>query len=130
MRTQVTFCIIITFFLLISTSCRRGERMQSDCRQLRSAIIAGDENEVRIAITSLIQQISLQSYTEENLHKLLGKITDCGGAAVMPCFDCIKTLPSQTEIIVTYTTTTGSVQRAIDITYTPANRMEFSNMHE
>ena len=46
------------------------------------------------------------------------------------CFDCIKTLPSQSEIRVSYFGINGPVEKTIDIVYTTNNKMVFHNMHE
>ena len=54
----------------------------------------------------------------------------CTMNAIIDCFNCIKTLPSQTEIEVYFISSGAQVQRTIDISYTSTNEMRFSNIHE
>ena len=123
---------LLTIALLFSVlSCRREEIVPADCMQLQSGITNSNIGQVSTVITKFINSLPSQNYTEENLNKLVSVIGDqCSVSVVLLCFDCIKTLPSQTEIHISYAGTTNPVNKTIDITYTESNKMKFSNLHD
>jgi len=72
-----------------------------------------------------------QNYSEENINNLVNLIEEnCDGSATLLCFDCVQTLPSQTEIQIKYLGTTGPVIKIIDVTYKSNNEMKFGNLHD
>ncbi len=123
---------LLTIALLFSVlSCRREEIVPADCMQLQSGITNSNIGQVSTVITKFINSLPSQNYTEENLNKLVSFIGEqCSVSVTMVCFDCIKTLPSQTEIQISYAGTTNPVNKTIDITYTESNKMKFSNLHD
>jgi hypothetical protein len=117
------------FFLLLA-GCRREAIRPPDCLQLQTDIISDEKEEVKIIINDFIQSLSSQKYTEENMNKLVAAIgQQCGITATLLCFDCIKTLPSQTEIRISCTGINGPIEKIIDITYSDDNKMIFNNIH-
>jgi hypothetical protein len=104
---------------------------EADCQQLEHGITTGNIEEVKTVINAFIAGLPSQTYTEENLNKLVSAICQqCGTSVTLFCFDCIKTLPSQSEIRISYFGTDGPVEKTIDIIYTASNKMAFNNMHD
>lgn len=69
-------------------------------------------------INGYIASLPSQNYTKQNLNALVDAINGlCGETATMLCFDCIKTLPSQSEIRISNAGLIGPVAKTIDITY-------------
>lgn len=111
-------------------SCRREQIVASDCTALQSGITNSNVAQVKAVITKFIRSLPSQDYTEENINMLVTVIGEqCDASASLLCYDCIKTLPSQTEIRIGYAGT-SPVNKTIDITYTANNKMKFSDMHE
>ncbi|MEP7371781.1 MAG: hypothetical protein ABI675_00245 [Chitinophagaceae bacterium] len=103
----------------------------ADCQKLEHGITTGNIEEVETVINAFIASLPSQTYTEENLNKLVTAIGEqCGTSVTLFCFDCIKTLPSQSEIKISYFGTDGPVEKTIDLNYTTSNKMAFNNMHE
>ena len=46
------------------------------------------------------------------------------------CFDCIQTLPSQSEIRISFDNGASTVEKTIDISYNSNNKMIFYNLHD
>jgi len=73
----------------------------------------------------------LTSYSEGNLDELASKITDrCNIPATADCFNCIKTNPPQTEMIFSLVQAGATIQKRLDISYTPDNKMKILNVHD
>ena len=124
--SAISFALLLTVF-----SCTKDEDRTDYCQELQSGITDGDVDQVRNVITKFINGLPSQEYTEENINYLVDLIErNCGGSAEIECFDCIKTLPTQTEIRIGYPGTSGPILKAIDITYTSNYKMKFSNMHD
>lgn len=128
---QNRFILLLSFiFFLLLTGCKREAIRPPDCMQLKNGIISNEKEEVKITISDFIMSLPSQNYTEENMNKLVAAIgQQCGITATLLCFDCIKTLPSQTEIRISCTGINGPIEKIIDITYSDDNKMIFNNIH-
>jgi hypothetical protein len=124
--------LILGIALLFAVlSCRREHIVASDCMELQSGITNSNEEQVKSVITKFIRSLPSQDYTEENINKLVTAIEEqCDASVSLLCYDCIKTLPSQTEIRVGYAGTTSPINKTIDITYGANNKMKFSDLHD
>lgn len=128
-KRHFLFIAIAGLFLL--TACKKEKIVTADCQQLQNGITTDNKEEVKKVINKFITSLSSQTYTEQNLNALVSAINkQCGASATLLCFDCIQTLPSQTEIRISYAGTSGPVEKTIDIIYTTSNKMAFHNMHE
>ena len=117
--------IIITGFISTLTACKK-ELDNSDCDNLRNGLLTNDTKLVTRSIGSL-----LTSYSEGNLDELARKITDrCDIPATANCFNCIKTNPPQTEMIFSFAQPGATIQKKLDISYTPDNKMKILNVHD
>ena len=129
---------LLTLLLLVclSISCNKQEDEEwvctypvNICELLAGSLVNNDSEGVKTQITSFINGLPSRQNTAENLDKLVEAISGhCGISARVLCFNCIKTLPLQSEIAITFSN--PSVEKIIDISYTPSNEMKFVNMHE
>jgi len=117
--------IIITGLISSLTACKK-ELNNSDCDNLRNGLLMNDTKLVTKSIGSL-----LTLYSEGNLDELASKITDrCNIPATADCFNCIKTNPPQTEMIFSLVQAGATIQKRLDISYTPDNKMKILNVHD
>jgi hypothetical protein len=113
------------------SGCKK-EAMSIDCQKLKAEIASGHVEGVKIIIDQLIGSLPSKQYNEQNINELANQLKgECSLSAEVLCFDCIKTLPSQTEIQVSFSMQGSNVRKILDITYsTDNNQMKFGNMHE
>jgi hypothetical protein len=117
--------------LLMLAACKKEKIGQADCQRLQNGITTANKEEVKSVINKFISSLPSQTYSEQNVNKLVSAIgQQCGTGATVICFDCIETLPSQSEIRISYFGTGGPVEMTIDISYTVSNKMVFHNMHD
>ena len=123
--------LFVIALILSGLSCTKDDTENDYCQELKDGVTNSNVEQVRVVITQLIKGMPSQEYTEENINQLLSLIGQyCDGSVEMLCFDCIKTLPSQTEIQIWYPGSTGQVYKIIDITYMSNNEMKFGNLHD
>ena len=119
------FAILITGFISALTACRKETLDNSDCDNLRNGLLMNDTKLVTKSIGSL-----LTSYSEGNLEELASKITERCNIPATVCFNCIKTNPPQTEMIFSFVQPGATIQKRLDISYTPDNKMKILNVHD
>ena len=116
--------------LLGSISCRK-EITNEDCERIKSGMLANNKDAVKTVINKFITRLSSETYTEENINKLTSMIDqECDLTCILLCFDCIKTLPSQTEIRISFSQSGSTVSKTLDLTYNSSDRIVFGNMHD
>jgi hypothetical protein len=72
-----------------------------------------------------------KTYSLQNIQILSASVSSqCSFTANMLCFSCIKTLPPQTEISISFMDGGSQVRKVFDISYSPDNKMKFVNMHD
>ena len=129
--TRKYISLLAMALLLVALSCSKEDKDGDYCQELREGVTNSNVEKVRHVITQFINGLPSQDYTEENINNLVNVIEDyCDGSAAVLCFDCVQTLPSQTEIQIWYPGTGGLVNKIIDITYTTNNEMKFGNLHD
>lgn len=117
------------FIALIITSCKK--EIATACAPLKAAITDSNIQQVKEIITQYINQLPSAAYTEANIIQLTKNLSgECELASGIDCYDCIMTLPSETEISISFTSGTGNVKKTIDLTYNSANKIIFWNMHD
>jgi hypothetical protein len=121
--------IILLFVVLLFSTCKK-QATTENCIPLKEAIATDNIAQVKTIITAMMDRMVSKDYTEQNLIKLTESISNqCAITSGVYCFDCIKTLPSQTEIWVSFVSGSTTVIRTIDISYTVNHKMVFVNMH-
>jgi hypothetical protein len=125
---RISFVLVL--FAMLTIGCKKHSS-GSLCETLREGMIANNPEQVKSAITLLINKLPSKLYTESNLNLLASLLSgQCTVTANVFCFDCIKTLPSQTEIRLSFTSSGSTVTKTIDISYSPDNKMTVVSMHE
>ena len=122
---------ILSAAVLLFTGCKK-EKENSECISLKEGITSNNIQQVKDIITVYISKLPSDDYTEANINKLVSVISgQCGVSSGLSCFDCIDTLPSQTEIWIEVTSGSSTLRKTIDLTYTSgSNKMKFGNMHD
>ena len=124
---------LVVIALILTTlfnSCRK-ESLSSNCQRLKDGIISEDLREVETAIANYISGLPNKGYTMSNVNKLCQRISsDCDVSVSLLCFDCIQTLPPQTEIRISFESDGTAKAMTIDLTYNAANEIIFRNMHD
>jgi hypothetical protein len=124
-KAAVLFIVIITLLV----SCRK-ETLRSDCEGLRNGLSADDAASVQTIITDFIAGLPNDSYDANNINALASRISsECNVSAEVICFDCIQTLPSQSEIRISFDSAGGQIQKCIDLSYNAQNKIIFRAMH-
>jgi hypothetical protein len=122
--------VIALLLVIIFFSCRK-ESMNNRCNSLKEGIVGNDPGQVKTAITGFISGLQNNDYTEANINQLSQLITSsCDVVVDVFCFDCIKTLPGQTEIRISFNAGGASATKIIDLSYTSSNKIIFQNMHD
>lgn len=126
----------LTIFLLgiimisLNAGCKK-ESEEANCQQFKNSIISADKEQVKTIISQYITALPSSNYTEQNLNALAGSVQQhCTMNALVLCFDCIQTLPSQTEIRISFLNGATTVEKTIDISYNSNNKMVFHNLHD
>ena len=118
MQKLVLSILVLTTFL---SSCRK-ENISNDCGNLKDGIATNDISKVEKAITNIITGLQSKDYNETNINALSQRMSsNCDVKVESTCFDCIKTLPSQTEIRLSVNSAGALNVKTIDLSYTPAN---------
>ena len=92
--------------------------------------MANQVDKVGTIIRTSISALPSKTYNQQNIQSLTERISKCDIGSSILCFDCIKTLPSQTEISLLFSYNGMQYQKVIDLSYTPDNRIVFRNMHD
>ena len=121
--------LILAATFLGFSSCDKSNQSSIDhCEELTVGIITNNETVVRKTVNELIAQLGSVAYTEQNIAALVAAMeSNCTIEATLDCFDCIKTLPSATELNLK---TGAGITKKVDLSYDNSNNMVFRNMHE
>ena len=111
------------------TACKKENTNSANCEVLKNALVINNETDIETQVNRIIQSLPDKSYSAQNLEKLVQKMKACGIDSEQLCFDCIQTLPSQSEIRIQLQVNGTTVERLMDISYTPSNTMVFHNIH-
>lgn len=122
--------LAILFLATLFASCYK-DADDHNCYELKAALAANDVAKTGAAMNKYIGNLPSQVYGKANINVLCQHISSgCGLMAKTGCFDCIKTLPSQSEIHISYEAG-GSLQtKVVDLSYTAANTIVFLNLHD
>ena len=110
------------------SSCIKSLCSDEDaCKDLKKGLIINDENQVKTSIEAIIANLHSTKYTEDNIAALIGSIkSNCSVTASVDCFNCIKTLPSMTEI---YLTVGSGATKIVDLSYDDSNTIIVKRLH-
>ena len=114
---------------MLFASCSKDPKAPNpDCDALKQGLL----NEEVSVVTSALATFSDLSYSQENINALADTINrTCDVKASVLCFECVQTLPPETEMYFALTDNTGdSTARWVDITYTTDNKIRFVAVHK
>jgi hypothetical protein len=122
---------ILLISILVCTGCKKEDLTTRDCKNIKTALVNNDIDQMRKEINSLCEEIastpavgSMRTPTQfqDELVKALNKCL----LAENLCYFCIQTLPEQSEIRIS----ADGVSRILDISYNNSNqKLEFRSMH-
>jgi hypothetical protein len=122
------------FFLIVcisftSLGCKK-DSVNNNCEDLKNAMVTDAKDNIKSLINSFISRLPSQAYTEQNINALASSLSnECSISALVVCFDCIATLPTESEIYLTVTSNQSNISTAVDISYTPDNKMKCVGVH-
>jgi hypothetical protein len=127
MQRIAAIAFILTILL---NSCRR-ENLSNKCNNLEEGLSANDPSKVAAALNTFLTDLPSSDYNESTINLLCKHISStCHSNAELICFDCIKTLPTQSEIRIQYSSGGSTLAKTIDLTYTPSHKIIFRNLHD
>jgi hypothetical protein len=120
---------IIISLLFLTFACKKTS-LKDSCENLKQGILSDDIAMAKSAVNDIIMTLPNQDYTQPNLQSLINKLnTHCNLTTELLRYDCIYTLPSQSEIRISLNSSASSQQKVMDISYTATNRMTCVSMH-
>jgi hypothetical protein len=121
---------ILSCLVLLTTfiSCKKAPINFNDCFKLRHGIQTGSSEVVKNEINKISASLS-GTTVKENVQKLAEMISmQCQVNATVVCIECIKTLPTQSEIRLTFSSGGNQYSKVIDIV--SMNPIAFGGMHD
>jgi protoheme ferro-lyase len=129
MRYVKIFCLIVCISC-IALGCKK-DTAGNHCEELKNALVAGAQDDIKSLVNTYISQLPSQAYTEQNINELTSSLSkECSISTLVFCFDCVATLPSMSEFQITVTSTQPTISKVVDISYTPANNMNCVHVHD
>lgn len=118
--------LLLIGMVTIVAACRK-QAFIKDCDALKLALSSQD----KAAVTQQVEHL-LVKYSKLNVERFAEALTDqCGITVKSICFNCIKTLPEQTPIVLEFSWSGAVIQRELDLSFqTDNNRMIVSGVHD
>ncbi|MDF2188107.1 hypothetical protein [Paraflavitalea sp. CAU 1676] len=131
MRARHIFSCILAVSLALTACKKDKEGYTQSCQDVKEALKNESKEVLRAQIDRLIGQLSDKHHNQANLEALVTAINgQCGLQAAILCVQCIKTLPPQSEISITFSENGSQIRRTIDISSTQSDDMRFSSVHQ
>ncbi len=94
-------------------------------------MLENNNENLKAILASYVTKMPSQEYNQQNLSNLISKISDkCDISGEVLCFDCIMTLPSESEIKLSFVENGTTRSKTIDISHTPDNIIKIVGMHD
>jgi len=124
-RDAIVFTLLVLFSFI---SCKK--EYSYDCQELKQAAFNNNTDRTKEIVLGYISSLSSKKYTQANLEELARVISQCDIAASVNCFDCIKTLPSQTEMRLAFSYNGVPIQKIINFSYSANDEIIALDMHD
>lgn len=124
--------LMLLFATAVFAGCKKDSPDQK-CRELQEALVTNDVETVKTIIDGYIHRLPGKTHTQKNLEKLAETISgNCTILAEILCYNCIYTLPGQSEIRLSFTASGTAIHKTIDISSisTTNETMRTVTMHE
>jgi len=130
MKKTIYFVLILCLFI----ACGDNEPPAIQCEDLKQGIINNTDDLVRGVIDNLCSDLKPTNDDvfghKKNLNTLVQRFEDkCDVIANIFCYACIKTLPVQSEIIITFVQDSMTYSKTIDISTPDDDILFFAGMH-
>lgn len=126
MFQKFVFLFVLSAFF---TSCDKVEAVK--CENLAEALATNNQEAVKEFFNQWISELSSKNYNEVNLSQLANNINkDCSITASIHCFNCIMTLPEQSEISLSFQYNGNSFTRYADFSRSSENKIIYIDFHE
>ena len=138
-NTIISICFICIIFAGCNRSLDSLESWQSpDCKNLKDGIILLNSEITKTEINKMLSDLEPHSIDKdrgrqfENITTLIERInSNCDSVtAALICYGCIKTLPPQTEILLTADSSGTTIQRVIDIVTPDDDILQCTEIHK
>jgi hypothetical protein len=120
--------------LMLTICCTKQDleqNLEPDCKNLQEGIISNDISRVDSSFSNFIADLANKTHTTENLTSLAQKISNrCSVKVDVSCYKCIKTLPEQSHLKVSFSRSGAIIKKVIDISEESSKEMRFVNMHD
>ena len=136
---KVNLRLFMILVIMITVSCEHKDQSADfglNCDHLKNGIINLDDNILRAEIAKLILDLYPKPVPNDDLGHLVNfdtliyRINSCSKIhAEMFCYGCIKTGPSQSEILIKADSSGVQIQRIIDIITSENYNLKFSGSH-
>ncbi len=124
------YLFVLLFSCFFLCACKK-DSVGNDCQNLKKALISNNTAEAKLIIGYYIDRLPNKEYTAQNLNALAKSFSnDCNFKTEVLCFDCIDTLPGQSEIQIKFTNNLLVTTKVIDISYSPDNKMKCAGFHD
>lgn len=126
---QLLLTLLVSFSFL---ACSKEDVVANKCENLKSVLRGTDIGSIKNAVQGYVAELPSQEYTEQNINNLIANISGkCVVSATLICFDCIPTLPSASEIKLSFTENGTTVYKIIDLTtFAGSNKIKVQSAHE
>lgn len=128
MNNRLYFPAIL--LLLAITACTKDDMQPASSDKLQLAILAGNPDNVETEINKVCSSLTAGTDSENLLNELSKAIlSQCKVNAVVLCYNCISTMPAQSEIKISVNYHGLQKDKIIDITRS-GNKYIFAGMHD
>ncbi|MFN8246768.1 MAG: hypothetical protein U0T56_10335 [Ferruginibacter sp.] len=105
--------------------------MEPACEQMEQAVLRYNTDELRMSLLQLIPDFTMIPYNRQNLESLAATLSrQCFISADLACFDCIKTLPPQSEIRFKWNRIGTGYTKIIDLCANPNQTIRLVAIHD
>lgn len=126
MTRKFVFLFVLSTFLI---SCDKDEAVK--CENLAEALATNNQEAARGFFNQWIKGLSSKNYNQPNLAELVSDINaDCSLTASLHCFDCIMTLPEQSEVSLSFQYNGNTITRYADFSRSADNKIIYLDFHE
>ncbi|MFN4312910.1 MAG: hypothetical protein ACK4E0_01360 [Chitinophagaceae bacterium] len=126
--------IFLTCLLLAACSRDESDVNGFSCAELQAAVVSNDLAMMKRVVEPLMASLSRPSsfaHGQNQLETVAAFLNECASTeASLLCFECIYTLPAQSEILIKVQTGSGSLSKVVDISRDKNGVLRVVNIHD
>lgn len=122
------YCFLLLMAFLLTNCNKDVSGTGINCESLQQGLLNDDVLLVKSSLGNLLGM----KYTQQNFNKLTDTISkSCDITIEYACFNCVETLPPQSEIGLAFLDNTGdSAIRVLNLAAAPDSTIKLLNIHE